>query len=134
MTKKDRKELGKYIRWIADAVELRDWTIELEHDPPKSEDSFAAIFPVYGRKVAHLYVCEDIREHDLPMTRHCIVHELVHLHLAALQNQAERDLENVLSGGEEHMFFQSFKRNLEYSVDGLSSALAKHLPLIEWPK
>lgn len=133
MKKKDRQELGKYIRHIANEMELRDWHINLPNKDPQRETADAEVRPTYGRKYASIFLRDSIRDMDLEYIRYMIVHELTHLHFAVLQDQAEDDLNHVISSGEEHMFFQNFKRNVEYTIDGCAQAIAKHMPLIEWP-
>ena len=134
MNARERKVLGEYIRSVADAMELRDWTLELSHGPPDLEDSFAEVTPTDGRKIAVIAFCEEFRRLEPTKQRMIVVHELVHCHTAMVQHQVERDLEKHLGLPVDRIFFHSFRRNLEYAVDGLTHALAKHLPLIEWPK
>jgi hypothetical protein len=132
MRKRDRKALGRYIRWCADAMELRDWTIELMHDPCEP-DCNASVEIVYGRKFARVFVNQDFRAYDPERQRHTIVHELVHLHLESACSMVRNDLEHYLPRPVDHVFWEGYKRQVEYGVDALASAIAKHLPLVEWP-
>jgi hypothetical protein len=132
MNKRDRKALCEYIRWVANEMELRDWRFELMRNPC-GDDNLAVIHPVYGQKHATLYVCKNFRELDSPRQREVIAHELVHCHLAALQSQLEDDLRPALGEHTYSLFFAAAKRNIEYATNGLEMAIAKHLPLIEWP-
>jgi hypothetical protein len=133
MTKRDQKVLGRYIRRVADELELRDWTLTLSNNPaPK--DCYGHMTETYGRKLAVIEVCADFRNLDAEQQRHTIVHELVHCHLAPPTNMVLNDLEKELSDTTDRIFWASYKRQIEYSTDALASALAKHLPLIDWPK
>lgn len=137
MTRRDRKALGRYLRALADSLELRDWTIVVEHEPVTDESDdekiLADVRTTSGRKIAHVRVCPDFRDRDRQDIRHILVHELVHVHLAQLQAQSENDLADLVGKPADTVFFRSFCRNLEYAVDAIASALAKHQPLIEWP-
>lgn len=137
MKKRERKVLGAYLHDLANALELRDWTIRLSREPVDEETSegvltIADVRAVPGRKVADVRVAELIVEKDPEYIRHFMVHELAHLHLVPLQHQCEEDLASLIGRPVETVFFHGFRRNLEYAVDGLASALAKHLPVIDW--
>jgi hypothetical protein len=133
VTKRDRKALCRYVRWVADVVELRDWTIVIAHDPPADDDIYAHVAPTDGRKIATVRFCAGFRDLEPDKQRMVVVHELVHLHLAPLQFQCEDDLHPLWGKAVDTVFFASFRRNIEYAVDGITHAIAKHMPLIEWP-
>lgn len=132
LTKRDRKALAHYIRWVADHLELRDWEFDLEREPSE-DDCWATVTPTYGKKHAAITVAANFRELAPYKQREIVVHELVHCHLAQVQSQVEDDLEEQLSKSTDAIFFAAFRRNVEYAVDGLSKALAEHFPLIAWP-
>lgn len=133
MTRRDRKALGRYIRFVADAMELRDWTFVLSHDPAP-DDCHAHITNTYGRKLAVIQVASDFRSAPPEQQRQTICHELVHCHLESSTNMVLNDLSEHLGKQADWLFWESFKRQIEYGVDALASALAKHMPLIVWPK
>lgn len=133
MTKRDRAELGRYIRWVADAIGLRDWELDLMLEPAE-EGHVAEVDPTFGRRHAELRFCAKFRERDPEAQRNAVVHELVHCHLAPLQSQVEDDLDQLLGKPADLVFSLAFRRNLEYSVDALAEAIAEHMPLIAWPK
>lgn len=132
MRKRDRKALCHYIRWVADEMELRDWTFELMREPAPP-DAWGRTVLTYGRKLAQIYVCEEFRTLAPEKQRQCIVHELVHAHLEGATNMVFNDLDRHLGAQSDEIFGAGFRRHIEYGVDGLADALAKHLPLIEWP-
>lgn len=140
MKKKDRRAFGQYVRWIADSMGLRDWYIDVHFSLDEDASDYgtnhirmAQVEPTYGRKHAVVTVVPDIRDYDLEKIRMVVCHELTHLHLAALQDQCERDLENIVGKLADEVFYKSFRRNLEYAVDGIASAWAESFPMIEWP-
>lgn len=128
---RDRLTLSRYIRAIADEVELRDWTIELAENPAPA-DSQGHIHVTYGRKLATLSVGRGFRELTAAEQRQTIAHELVHCHFEPAANMVLNDLEQWLGKQADQIFFDGFKRQMEYAVDALATALAKRLPPIEW--
>jgi hypothetical protein len=130
---RDRKTLGRYCRTVADRMELRDWHIDVMHEDPSDETAYASAECIYGQKRVRLRFCPEFRDLAPIVQRHVVVHELVHCRMAAVQSQAERDLEDHIGRLADSLFFRSFRRNLEYAVDALSVAIAKHTPLIDWP-
>lgn len=141
MRKRDRKELGRYVRWVADEMGLRDWHFDLDVEPPDDPEmyegqqrAFADVCPTPGRRHAKMRFCEDFRFGlTADQQRMAVVHELVHCHLAALQHQCECDLDPLLGRPAITVFFNGFRRNLEYAVDGITAALTPHFPPIAWP-
>ena len=118
---------------MADEMELRDWTIVLS-DKPAPEDALGYVKVTYGRKLATIDLTPDFRDCDLEEQRHTVVHELVHCHLEPATNMVLNDLEEPLGKQADQIFWEGFKRQNEYAVDALASAIAKHMPLIDWPK
>ena len=133
MTKPEQKALGEYVRLVADMLELRDWTIELSEEPAPA-DSYGHITNTYGRKLAVLKLAPDFRSLTASQQRHTVVHELVHCHLESATNMVLNDLESHLAKQADQLFWEGFKRQIEYGVDALASAIAKQMPLIVWPK
>ncbi len=133
MRKRDWKELDRYVRWIADEIGLRDWTIDLQHEPC-DEDCNAQANLVYGRRLVRIRVSRDFRGYDRERVRQTTVHELVHCHFAAADNQVQHNLPDHLGQQGSRLFFDAFRRNMEYGVDAIAGALAPHMPLIDWPE
>lgn len=133
MTRREFAALGRYVRWVANEMGLRDWTIEVSHDRAPS-DCNAFVTNTYGRKLATIRFCSDFRTLSPEDQRHTVAHELVHCHLESATNMVLNDLEECLGKPADRVFWSSFKRQMEYGVDALAAAYAKHLPLIDWPK
>lgn len=120
-----------YVRTIANVVELRDWTITVSREPaPKGCSGHVEI--TYGRKLATISLDSSFRGRSREDQRQTVVHELVHLHLESAANMVQNDLEQWLGKQADQIFYDGFKRQMEYGVDALADALAKHLPLVEW--
>jgi hypothetical protein len=133
MRKRDRRELTRYIRWVANEMELRDWTLTLADEAcePKYD---ATCQPAHGQKLATISVCKEFRSQDPERQRRSVVHELLHCHWHAAWEMVDADLEKALGGQADLLFSAGFNRNAEHALDATAHALAKHLPLIEWPK
>jgi hypothetical protein len=43
------------------------------------------------------------------------------------------DLEEFLGKQTDQVFYNGFRRQVEYSTDAIATAIAKHMPLIDWP-
>lgn len=116
----------RYVEDLADALELRDWKIVFHLEPPSDPDAIGHCLPAYGRKVATIRVTPDLDREEL---RHTIVHELLHCHTDPAVQLVQQDLEELIEERVDRTFWFSFRRAFEYGVDGIATALAKHLPL-----
>jgi hypothetical protein len=135
MRKRDREELGRYIRHVADEMGLRDWSIGLvKRELPADQGEQANVEVVYGRKLAKITLRETFRSEHPEDQRQIIVHELVHCHFEPAVGQVRCDLEDHLSRQADRLFWEAFKRNIEYAVDALAEAIAPRMPLIDWPE
>lgn len=138
MRKRDRKELTRYVRHIADEMGLRDWgfTIRIS-DPAEDVDgvdyAFASIEPVDGRKYAVITFDPETRDQPPLEIRDTVCHELVHAHLNAACEVVRVDIVDWFPQATYELMFRGFRRNIETAVDGLAEALSPNMPLIEWP-
>lgn len=133
MTKRDRAALGRYLRWVADAMELRDWTVTLG-DGVCEDHLEAEALCTFGQKDIGITFGAEFRDRSAESQRETVVHELVHAHFDACWKMVQGDLADALGKPVYYVFCDSYRRAMEYAVDGLSKSIAKHLPLIEWPK
>lgn len=140
MTKRDRRALVRYVRAMADALELRDWTVWVSIAEPGAPDRpdgkrwMATSESAPGRKDVEITFAPDVREWDRERLRQTTAHELIHAHFAPLVEMWRVDLHGHLGRESYVLFDASATRWLEYGVDALADAVAKHLPLIEWPR
>jgi hypothetical protein len=134
LTKPQFDIVGEYIRNMADALGLRDWHLFLKYEPPDDAETGAMVVPIEGRKHASIYLCEDFRDLKPENQREYIVHELLHLHFQPACDVIRADLweSNALSFSQHRQVWESFKRLMEYGVDGVTEHIAGFFPLIEW--
>lgn len=134
MRKRDRKALERYARVVADRLELRDWTVAVDLETPGSDDDWHAYSDcTMGRKHVRVAITPACRDWPLEELRQTVAHELVHAHFAVPWEMVRRDLHGLLLQTAYDVFADGFRRTLEYGVDAVADALAKHLPLIKWP-
>jgi hypothetical protein len=152
LTKKRMRTIEVYIRFCANELGLRDWTIQVvfkpsvddlrnvdDHDS-RSDVWGAALDPVRGRKHASVLLGDEVIERlldgDKEEFRQTVAHELFHCHLAPLWEQLREDLyeSRLLPHPAYDLFIRSAERNLEYANDAMADAAAKALPLIDWKK
>jgi len=113
-------ELCPYVRILADCLALRDWSFAFGALPAPAPYQ-AQITPLRGRKHAEIRLCEGFFILAGAVQRRCLVHELLHCHLAPCGFVAQDALGPNFQG--------VFVLNLEYGVDGLADAIAPLLPL-----
>jgi hypothetical protein len=133
VTKRQRRALAEYIRWVADALELRDWTITLDHEPCE-EHLMGHVHCTNSARNLSIAVNASFLDYTPEDQRETIVHELVHAHWETCWKMIQGDLGDALGKPVYYVFCDSYRRAMEYGVDGLAKALAKHMPLIEWPE
>lgn len=122
--------LTGYLEACMRAMRLTDWTVEVRLGEPDADDAIAEIDPVYGRKWARLTVGDSFWNSSPGEKRHTVCHELVHLHLAGLNDVIQTDLAGHLAPSVYLALRDNLLRWLEYGTDGVADSFAHTLP--EW--
>lgn len=125
----DDHELTRYVRHIADLLDLRDWDITVKVGT--SEDALGECLPVYGQRRATISLCSTWQEMTPEDVRSTVVHELIHCHLAALTHLLDSVAAEVLHKQVGAMLTTAVSLELEYATDAIACAAAKTLPLLE---
>jgi hypothetical protein len=142
MNKAEWHALGEYLRAIADMMGLRDWHLDLSHEPSAEEPNedgditWGKVSPVEGRKKATIRLGAGFRGLPPYEQREIVVHELAHCHLRRLADVTRVDLPacKAISQVEYDCFWRQAKREVEHAVDAISSNWARRLPLPKWPQ
>jgi hypothetical protein len=141
MKARDRKEFERYVRYIADQMGLRDWTLKIDIGPcdAKHTEGFewgASCSPVPGRKQATLkFASERFTEDTRDELRQTVVHELVHCHFYGVWDTVRQDALNLIAEQDAYdVLIAGVRRHMEYGVDAVADAIAPRMPLIAWPK
>ena len=123
MTDAEREKWSAYVRDIADRIGLKDWTITVPGTPPR-DHADASMWMCYGRRVARVHLPDSIRHEPPEEQRDIVVHELVHLHFAAMDGTVTDWLDEDKG--------KAYNRLFEYGIDAMAAALAPHMPLPLW--
>jgi hypothetical protein len=131
LTSPDFATLSRYVRDCADTVGLRDWEFEIMHVPPIETVAYVKVDVHEHRRYAALWFCRNFRKLTPDFQRHCIVHELVHVHLAEMGfvfRSIQSDLGRIHFTALDH----SYLRAEEKAVDAVAGVLAPRVPVIPW--
>lgn len=131
LTKKDgRLQIEVYIDTCKDLLGLRDWKILYKVCEEPAKEAEADIAPQHG-KLAHLRLNKNFFALPPEHQRNTICHELVHLHLAGVDDCILATREGL--GGAAYALLDSlYTEASENAVQTLSHLLEKLLPLPEW--
>jgi hypothetical protein len=129
--KKQRKALGAYVRYIANELNLRDWTIHICHAPAE-EGRAGGCRCTDGMREATLWFGWNFCDLDAEEQRETVVHELLHIHHDGCWKMVQTDLAEALGAPTYHVFCDSYRRSMEFMIDALAKAIAPKLPLIDW--
>ena len=133
MTKPERKVLGEYVRQVADEMELRDWTVTIGYE--NCEDHLEGTAEVtYGQRNIAIEFGKNFRDRSREEQRETVVHELTHAHLDVCWKMVQSDLAEALGKPVYYVFCDSYRRSMEFATDALAKTIARHMPLIDWPK
>jgi hypothetical protein len=127
-TKTTRKALAVYVRRVADGLGLRDWTFILDYETSALVGENARIDVTYGRRVATICWGETFWAESRKDQRNTVVHELLHVHLDAIQAVA-RDMEEQLGTFAFSVFNDNHHRQTENATDAIAAAISGHFPL-----
>jgi hypothetical protein len=131
LTTPDFVTLSRYVRVYSNAVGLRDWEFEIMHAPPDEAFAYVKVDVHEHRKYAALWFCIEFRRLAAEFQRHCIIHELVHVHLAEM-GFVFRSIREDLGRIHFEALDGSYLRAEEKAVDALTGVIAPALPVIDW--
>jgi hypothetical protein len=129
VTPRQYKSLARYIHAISKEFGLNDWDLRLHTDPPEDSNALAAVSTVYGRKIAHIYVCEDFDHFEPEQQRIAIIHELTHIHQAQVFDLIDNTLPDALGKHAFAMFEAGWRQAMEHTTDAIATAIAPMFPL-----
>jgi hypothetical protein len=130
VTRKQRRALERYLTYLRERLDLREWAICL-HDG--ADDVEAKVCPTYGQRHACLYLSEHFWKKRPAEQAQTLVHELLHLHTAGIQHHAEHEqVLNVMGRPAHATWYAGFEQLLENAVDAIATAFARRLDPIDW--
>lgn len=119
-----------YIRTLADAIGLRDWSFKID-DEPCDDHCDAQIRCIYGQRQAVIRIGDQMVDYDPAKQRGVLVHELVHCHLALI-DAATRYAEPVFGSIAWPVFEGAMADANEQATNAIAVVLAPFLPLPMW--
>ena len=117
---------ARYARAVADRAGLRDWMIEVEHDPV--DGALAQVRLHADRRQLRLAFADGFELEPEDDQRHAITHELVHPHLRDLFATVESAAQEEFSGSAYRLYIGAVRRDVERTVDAVAEALAPGMP------
>lgn len=118
--------LGDYVRWMADRLWLKDWTIILNREPLESATgSFAMVATTEGRKLATIQFCPLFANESAEVIKNTVIHELIHCSHRDTKDvlRCAMDL-NVLGQQAADVLTEAFRVASEIHVDSMATAFA----------
>lgn len=128
MDEKRHNELRDYLRWMANEMGLRDWTVTLSRKPCEDEEHQACILCTYGRKRLTVQLGKGFEHLSFEEQRQTFCHELIHAHYSGIE-WAYNNLGDQVSGPMFKMVWDSIKDAVEFGTDALADVIAPHMPL-----
>lgn len=128
MDEKRHNELRDYLRFMANEMGLRDWTVTLSSDRPDNGNHAADVVCLYGRKYLTVRLTQGFENYSLEEQRHWITHELVHAHLWALDFTLNNIRDHLPSAAFD-VLKGCFDDGIEFAVDAIAEIVAPHMAL-----
>ncbi len=119
----------RYARDTANLMQMRDFIVEVEHDPPSDERALATVEVAEGRRLMRMRFHALFDELTLEEQRYAVVHELVHPLLHPLTETVRSAAADEFGGAALRMFLGVVSRDVERTVDTLANVIAPSLPL-----
>lgn len=128
----DREYIGLYLRFLADNVGLRDWTLAFPSEQPDDDRWAASCETIYGRKIANICFTDGWEHTEEGDFRATCVHELMHCHINIVWEplNAISEIVGIQVYGPAH---DGMRLHMEHAIDAIASEWSRHLPLpSEW--
>jgi hypothetical protein len=120
-----------YIRDLADAMGLKDWTFKIDDRPADDDadaDADAQIRCIYGQRRAVIRLCVGFDGYDAEKQRGILTHELIHPHIDPIDT-VTRNMEPLIGRPAWTIFNGAMDDAIENATDAIAVVLAPFLPL-----
>jgi len=132
-TKRDRwDDLEAYIAALQTALNVANWKVTIARDASDVE-AWADINPHEQNATAELRISHDFWRQTPEMQRDVLVHEVLHLVTARLDQTVEA-LEDAMGKVLWAVFEPQYENATERAVDHLAKIIAPSIPLPNFPK
>lgn len=139
MTEEDWAYLEVYYRELAERLGLREWDLRVSRDMPEASEGAPADEVDAQSRIMEtgaystLRVHAGFREGAPEVQRETILHELMHLFLEWVYDDASSTIEGLAAPQTNTVAQELLRRQYERVVDRLASAIAPMYPLPDWP-
>lgn len=127
----------RYVNKLKNMMGLSHWTILMQAKPCNA-DALGETEVVHGQHLAKMYLHKDFRKDTPEDLRATIVHELLHCHLAVIEEAVDEvlkpDPEDAKSKAVHKMVLSLIQYENERVIDSLSESMGKWLPTPDMPK
>lgn len=114
--------LDGYVRLVADALGLTDWTIRVERRD--DEECTAECAAIYGRRYATIRFDSEFFAVSPEEQRVIVIHELLHCHHAPVDELIHHVLPTVMAPPQHEMFVGAYRINMERFIDPVAVVIA----------
>jgi hypothetical protein len=127
----------RYVNKLKSMMGLSHWTI-LVQAKPCSPDALGETEVVHGQHLAKMYLHKDFRKDTPEDVRATIVHELLHCHMAVIEEAVSEmlkpDLDDQKGKAIHKMVASLIDYECERIIDALAESMGKWMPLPDMPK
>lgn len=127
----------RYVNKLKNMMGLSHWTI-LMQTKPCSPDALGETEVIHGQHLAKMYLHKDFRKDKPEDLRATIVHELLHCHMAVIEEAVNEmlkpDPDDPKSKAIHKMVTSLIDYECERIIDGLAESMGKWMPTPDMPK
>jgi hypothetical protein len=127
----------RYVNRLKNMMGLSHWTI-LMQSKPSSPDALGETEVVHGQHLAKMYLHKDFRKDKPEDIRATIVHELLHCHMAVIEEAVNEmlkpDSDDQKGKAIHKMVTSLIDYECERVIDALAESMGKWMPLPDMPK
>lgn len=137
-TPEQRALIGKYLRELADLMNLRDWHLSVMHATPQDDGAakgyLAMVGTDMGRWEARIYFRNDFWKEEPDVVRETCVHELLHIHRRQISELNDRTIKAVLSTDMWNTWLEAYTMFDEKATEAIALFVVKFAPPFPgWP-
>ena len=127
----------RYVNKLKNMMGLSHWTIIMQAKP-SSVDTLGETEVVHGQHLAKMYLHKDFRKDKPEDIRATIVHELLHCHMAIIEEAVHEvlkpDPDDAKAKAIHKMVISLIEYEHERIIDSLAESMGKWLPVPDMPK
>lgn len=127
----------RYVNKLKNMMGLSNWTIMMQ-TKPSSSDALGETEVIHGQHLAKMYLHKDFRKDKPEDLRATIVHELLHCHMAVIEEAVHEvlkpDPDDAKAKAIHKMVISLIEYENERIIDSLAESMGKWMPTPDMPK